>query len=149
MTTGSHHLDRFVQVASPTECWPFVGARDKDGYGLYRPPRSRMVRAHRHAFTLANGAIPDGNMVCHTCDNPACCNAAHLFAGTAADNHNDMVQKGRRGRPCAVLTEQDVRSIRDVYASGAAFQRELAATYGVSQATISSIIRRETWRTVA
>lgn len=151
MTTGSHHLDRFIDVADLDACWPFVGARDKDGYGMYRIPGGRMVRAHRHAYVLATGKlIPAEKFVCHTCDNPSCCNRRHLFVGTALDNHTDMVAKGRRGRPLnAKLTPLDVRAIREVYAARGATQGVIARTFGVSQMTVSLVIRRKTWQSVA
>ncbi|MGH7024521.1 MAG: HNH endonuclease signature motif containing protein [Caulobacteraceae bacterium] len=51
--------------------------------------------AHRLAWELANGPIPDGLLILHKCDNPVCCNPDHLFLGTAADNHADCAAKGR------------------------------------------------------
>ena len=85
------------KVVSPTGCWEWAGARDKDGYGQTPPldGRSGAVRAHRLAWTLTNGPIPKGLLVCHHCDNPACINPDHLWLGTSTDNNRDRERKGR------------------------------------------------------
>lgn len=80
-------------------CWEWLGTRTR-GYGMVwtRPPgvrRGHMVLAHRVAWELANGAIPDGMDVLHRCDNPQCVRESHLFLGTHQDNMTDMVAKGR------------------------------------------------------
>lgn len=96
-------------------CVEFKGSRGTDGHGRTRC-LGKMWYAHRLAWTLANGPIPDGMNVCHECDNPPCINVGHLFLGTHADNVADMVAKGRsavgsrHGR--AKLTERDVLDIR-------------------------------------
>jgi hypothetical protein len=76
-------------------CWPFLGARDPDGYGRVMVGRDRRDKANRVAYMLTSGPIPDGLQVLHRCDNPPCCNPAHLFAGTPLDNMRDMIAKGR------------------------------------------------------
>ena len=72
-------------------CWMWTAGRDGDGYGSYRNKR-----AHRVAWQLTRGPIPDGLVVCHSCDNPACVRPDHLFLGTQQDNIQDMLRKGRR-----------------------------------------------------
>lgn len=85
----------------PEACWPWVGTKNSAGYGRFcvsarrhprRPPR---VMAHRVAYRLCVGEIPAGLFVCHACDNPPCCNPAHLWLGTNADNTADRDEKGR------------------------------------------------------
>lgn len=84
----------FERAVSIGDCLEFGGKLDRAGYGRIWF-RGREMIAHRVAYILANGEIPDGLMVCHRCDNPACINARHLFLGTARDNVLDMVAKGR------------------------------------------------------
>lgn len=153
-------LDRFMakvdQSSGPNGCWLWTASRDPLGYGFFRmTPGETMWRAHRAAWTLLVGPIPAGLVVCHHCDNPPCVNPAHLFLGTDADNCADRVAKGRSSRrvshrgetsPLAKLTEQDVREIRERYARGGIYQRELGVEYGVSQTEVGRIVRGVRWR---
>lgn len=83
-----------VDKRGPDACWPWLASRCDSGYGKFRV--GKMTRSHRVAFELGGGEIPDGQCVLHRCDNPACCNPAHLFVGTFNDNVQDMVRKGRQ-----------------------------------------------------
>jgi hypothetical protein len=75
-------------------CIEWTGKVDRKGYGRISI-EGRQFFAHRVTWELANGPIPDGMCVCHHCDNPPCCNVAHLFLGTIRDNNLDMSAKGR------------------------------------------------------
>jgi hypothetical protein len=85
---------------SPDTCWMWSGARLKHrNYGVfYDVAIRRTVLAHRRAWEVTHGPIPAGQSVLHRCDNPPCCNPAHLFLGTQLDNMRDMARKGRRSR---------------------------------------------------
>lgn len=85
---------RFLR-GSPDECWEWLGTKLKKGYGQIRGVGEDVWMAHRLAFFLAYGSLPRLLMVCHRCDNPSCVNPGHLFLGTAKDNVQDMMVKGR------------------------------------------------------
>jgi hypothetical protein len=83
-----------IPVGSPDECWEWTGVRLPTGYGNIWLNGSKK-RSHRIAYALANGFIPARALVCHSCDNPPCCNPAHLFLGTHKDNVTDCIKKQR------------------------------------------------------
>jgi DNA-binding transcriptional regulator YiaG len=141
--------DRFMRFVdkSPRGCWTWAGARHKQGYGFFRLD-GRNQYAHRMAYELFKGPVPEGLFVCHHCDNPSCVNPEHLYAGTRADNARDAVEReryrpARRGEANeqVKLTEAAIHDIR----SKRAPQRELANLYGVSQSLISRIQTGRRW----
>ncbi len=83
-----------VDIGAPDKCWEWQASCNPAGYGGFQF-NGRFGKAHRAAWELANGPIPEGICVLHRCDNPPCCNPAHLWLGTYADNHRDAVAKGR------------------------------------------------------
>jgi hypothetical protein len=85
------------------ECWSWKGGRRRRGYGIFSAGGSQLL-AHRMAWQLSRGPIPPKMFICHHCDNPPCCNPAHLFIGSAADNFHDMIMKGRARSPIHKLT---------------------------------------------
>lgn len=89
----------FAEKATQTEggCIEWTGYRDRKGYGRYSGA-GKEVLAHRIAYVMHYGSIPAGMHIMHRCDNPACCNPQHLFAGTNSDNMADMKAKGRSAK---------------------------------------------------
>jgi len=136
-----------------TPCWEWVAARNKTGYGAFAFNGKRGGGAHRAAWVFANGEIRAGLFVCHKCDHPPCVNPDHLFLGTHADNLADARAKGRGARGethgHTVLTETQVRRVRQLYETGSFTQKEIAARYGVGVGTIGGIVNGKTWRHVA
>lgn len=139
-------------------CWPFTGSRDDNGYARFHTGKSRSsnMLAHRVAYGLATGEAPEA--VCHRCDNPPCCNPAHLFGGTKADNNHDMKVKRRHflhvdpsravrgeGHGQSKLTHALAEEIRARYAAGGVTQYDLADAFGVSQRTINKVVNNIGW----
>lgn len=153
--TSEHRVALFwakVKLGPESACWEWIGARNKWGYGA-TSYRGRQSNASRVAWLIVNGPIAEGLVVCHRCDNPACCNPAHLFLGTQADNLADCHRKGRarccpsgRAHPRGVakLNEAKVIEARRLYASGIP-QTHIAKRMGVDSSTISRAVRGERW----
>jgi hypothetical protein len=123
-------------------CWLWTAGKYTSGYGQIALGRSsghfRATYAHRVGYVLSHGPIPDGMVVRHTCDTPACVNPAHLKLGTQGDNNRDTVQRRRHvtARPwLRKLTDADVRTIRESTERGV----RLAERFGVSKACISQL----------
>lgn len=133
------------------ECWHWLGAVGHRGYGRFGV-NGKNRRAHRVAWLLAHQGSPGDMHVCHTCDNPLCVNPAHLFLGDDLANSNDKCRKNRQHRHddrgenghCHKLTDDDVRRIRGMLASGMG-QRAIASNFGMAQTTISAINRGKIW----
>jgi len=133
---------RQVDSGSKHRCWPYTGHVDKDGYGRFNL-RGHKERAHRVAYMLAFGPIPRGRVVCHRCDNPRCCNPAHLWAGTQAENIADAARKGRMpgARHSRRLSDKDVAAIRAAYTGKWGQLTELARKYGVTDSYLGKVVR--------
>ena len=76
------------------ECMEWTGTRNEHGYGGLRVD-GRLVKAHRFAYELACGPIPDGLDVLHSCDNPPCCNPAHLELTTHLTNQRRRAKRAK------------------------------------------------------
>ncbi len=139
-------LWRKTKILGACDCWRFEGGKTRNGYGLLTVGRVTW-RAHRLAWTLAFGAIPEGAQVLHKCDTRDCVNPGHLWLGTNDDNVADKMAKGRwlglhgesNGR--AVLSARQIERIRGSLRNAKYF----ASLYGVHPTTIHRVRRMETW----
>ena len=128
-----------------TDCVEWTGHRDRQGYGqTYFGGRS--WRAHRLAWTEANGPIPSGMFICHHCDNPPCINVDHLFLGTNVENSADRDAKGRNKprigeKNQAKITREQAEAIR----SDERRRGLVAAEYGLHPGTIWKIRAGVIW----
>lgn len=135
-------------VVSKSGCWEWTGTTmQKEDYGI-ACHRGKRQRAHRLSYMYHKGQIPEGLLICHTCDNPICINPDHLYAGTAKDNSADMVSRGRQNRlkgeeaGQAKLTNIEVLAIR----SDNRRHKYIAKDYGIAVSTVSSIKQRTNWK---
>jgi hypothetical protein len=106
--------------------------------------------AHRFAWRQANACeIPPGRYICHSCDNPPCCNPSHLFLATPKDNAQDKSRKGRaphgEDATFARLNETSVRTIYARYAAGE-ISSDIARDFQISSSLVSAIARGDIWR---
>jgi hypothetical protein len=88
---------KVIKTEDPNACWIWTGSHDKYGYG-YFSSKGKSIKAHRIAYILTHGSIPDGMCICHTCDVRNCVRIDHLFAATSKENTADRDQKGRTAR---------------------------------------------------
>ena len=153
---------RYVSPEPTSGCWLWTGGCAY-GYGVFGIPngsygvlregnRMQSIRAHRMAWELWRGPVPENVQVLHKCDVKCCVNPDHLYLGSHADNMRDRDARGltAKGEMLVrnVLTESDVREIRRRYCAGGLSQHVLANEFGVHQGTIHSVVRTKTWKHV-
>jgi hypothetical protein len=161
MFSGSD-ADRFwakVAKAGPDDCWPWlatayapIGATRRACYGMFSAG-GKMLKAHRVALVLSGRPLSFGQVAMHACDNPRCCNPAHLRAGTPSENMADMSAKARHPKPQgsahhnAKMTEEGAAQLRAAYQQGET-GAALAKRFGISKSQAFNIIHGRQWRHV-
>lgn len=139
-------LDRITSKAKIVgECYEFHGTTNQAGYGIILVD-GKQQRVHRYVYEEMIGSIPDGTLVCHSCDNRRCFRPSHLFLGGHDLNAADRNAKGRQAKGerhgRAKLTPTEVIAIQvDERKHG-----EIAETYGVSPSYVSRIKAGTAWR---
>lgn len=148
-----------VVINNVTGCWEWVGYK-RNGYGRTiigsrKDGTRKTITAHRLSYLIFREKIPDGMEICHSCDNPACINPDHLFAGTRQENIDDRERKGRNivktgeEQSLAKLSKKAVKDARwERTYHGTSFQK-LADRYGVSKKTMQNAINGTTWKCVS
>jgi hypothetical protein len=138
--------------SSGNGCLEWQGSRNSNGYGRITV-NGNYYSAHRQSYIENNGPIPDGLIICHTCDNPPCVNPDHLFAGTHGDNRRDASIKGRAAwnhtakyersidNPRSKLSPSD-RVIAALMCRAGLTNVFISRHLGVAQSTISNIRTR-------
>lgn len=146
MTRKNVPYDLFRRLTPDGECFIYTGMKNNKGYGVMSW-QGKLSMTHRLAWYFANGPIPPGAYILHSCDRPACCNPRHLRPGTNRENIDDMLARGRSHHGekhyRAKLSAQDVREIRSVRGWN---HRQLAALYGVKWRAIQKIVKGERWQ---
>ena len=148
--TDTARFESHVTPEPTSGCLLWTGGVSVGGYGKFTLAKdSGTVMAHRWAWEQVHGAVPQGRILRHKCDQPARVNVNHLTPGTHAENSHDMTSRQRqaRGERCrtAKLLPSDVRAIRIAHAAGAK-PRTLAALYEVRANNIWFIVNRKTWK---
>lgn len=151
---SGNSVDRFWAKVSKFGggCWNWTAATRSTGYGCMKV-NGRLISAHRLSFVLHFGEVPEGQIVCHRCDNRLCVRPDHLFAGTPHANVADMDAKGRRMQPrgeksgSAKLTEADIVQFFALRKSGHS-NRRIAAMFGVDSSTVNCVFTGRSWRHV-
>lgn len=134
-----------VRIGGLDECWEWQRPLDtQTGYGRYENRG-----AHRKAFEFSRGKIPTGLLVCHRCDNRACCNPLHLFSGTIAENNQDMWRKGRsKNNPRTYLTHDQVRFIRKIWVPYKYSIKQIANDFGFNYKSTENAVRTNKFKSV-
>lgn len=127
-------------------CWEWVGPVSSNGYG-HLGVAGKTLSAHRYAYKLLVGPIPEGMFVLHHCDNRLCVRPDHLFLGTQTDNVADKMKKGRHPRgtqlPQSKITEDNVREI--LLLKGKESSSSIAYRLGISKTEVCQVWKRRVW----
>lgn len=138
-----------IQVNKETECWEWQKSTNTDGYGSF-VLHGTLYSVHRLSYELFVNKIPINKQILHSCDNPACCNPTHLRVGTLYDNVQDRQDRNRQARGIThgrhKLTEEEIISIRNLYATGKYIQQDIADEFNISRSHICNILNDKFWK---
>lgn len=139
-------------VTKSDGCWLWDAYISPNGYGQFMQKDGNRTSAHRIAWKLTFGEIPNGLLVCHHCDNRKCVRPSHLFLGTHSDNTRDALSKDRLSRGSrnsnTKLTEEKVLEIKKMLTGKYGEQTLLAKKFSVSPEVIRLISKNKTWKHV-
>lgn len=143
-----------VNILDDNQCWEWTAARS-NGYGHFGTGKKFGTKvAHRIAYMISNNtSIPKDMDICHTCDNPPCCNPKHLFMGTAQENMSDMVAKGRSANnsgennpnvKISKITAWKILILHDLGYSNL----KIAKKVGLGESSVARTVNGQAWRSV-
>lgn len=143
-----------IVLDEETGCMNWIGSKNQHGYGQFssychKKKKSFVQRVHRFLTKQKAGReLSSHEFSCHTCDNPACVNPAHLYIGSAMDNSKDMMK--RKGHYLAIdptrsvrskFTPEQVKEIRLEHKQGGITHADLGRKYGIDSSVMSKIVR--------
>ena len=138
-----------VEVNAETGCWVWQGGCNGDGYGQITDDSGTTQKVHRVMYEHSVASIQHGMKICHSCDNPPCCNPAHLFQGTDAENREDARQKGRlphgERAPTAVISDSVAIEVIERLMRRES-HRSIARLLGIKPSVVHDIHAGRTWR---
>lgn len=149
-----------VNKQGQDECWQWTSPPTRWGYGQFHfgDKYGVPLRAHRVAWFLTFGEIPERLLVCHHCDNKLCVNPAHLYLGNYSRNLSDAWKHQLRKPPTWILGEKhhshklnvnQVQEIRNIHSQGGEKLSAIARLFNVSATTVQRIVSRRIWKHVA
>jgi hypothetical protein len=142
MEITNQMIERFwtmVDIRGANDCWEWKGVMGKTRYGAFGYKKGRHIPASRFALYTKIGELPSDILACHTCDNPPCCNPAHLFPGTQKDNVADAMAKGRR-RSRPKITDEIVKEVRRLWWYDQIYVFQIANNLHIPKRYISQIM---------
>lgn len=131
------------QSGGPDACWPWMGPRSPDGYGMTHDADGTVIGTHRYVLEITLFEPLGERFACHKCDNPPCCNPAHLYAGTPADNARDVIERGRRKKPVPKEPAPQTKPSTAKRNAAGETVREEATRLGISRQAVDQRRKRE------
>lgn len=138
----SDFIEKRIERCTESGCWIWIRKANtgKNQYGTFTYKR-KLILAHRAAWIIYRGEIPNGLFVLHSCDVSYCCNPNHLFLGTHQENMLDMHKKGRRK---SKITREIAKAIRNSPLK----TKDIAKQFGVGNSTVLRIKNKKSWKDI-
>jgi hypothetical protein len=141
-----------IDVKGFDDCWNWLLSKNRCGYGKFKA-FGKSYLSHRFMYELEHLCIPEGMIVMHTCDNPACCNPNHLVLGTQKENVGDCWGKGRHNninlkrKKQPKLKRDDVMLIRELHDDGYS-HKYIANLFDISKSQVYIIVNNRQWKEI-